>query len=182
MLRTQSSVTKALLRHGMKSLMRTCVVPPWIDDDIPQSDWAPASLRQRRSAWHRHPAHLSTQLARLRLGNWGTGKTGTGMGATTNLEDWSRLQQTLGVYYIYIYLLIYLDIKDQKGTHDIHSTIYIYWTKIWVSDYYNYNPWLVFTSLCSRSFLDHPEPSSFFMGFSKHQMTLNSIIFPQISQ
>ena len=36
---------------------------------------------------------------------------------------------------IYIYLLIYLDIKDQKGTYDIHSTIYIYWTKIWVSDY-----------------------------------------------
>ena len=137
MLRTQSSVIKALLRHGMKSLMRTCVVPAWIDDDIPQSDWAPASLRQRRSAWHRHPAHLSTHLARLRLGNWETGKTGTGMGATTNLEDWSRLQQTLGVYiYIYIYILfIYLDIKDQKRhiwytQYDINIL-----NKRWVSDY-----------------------------------------------
>ena len=132
MLRTQSSVIKALLRHGMKSLMRTCVVPAWIDDDIPQSDWAPASLRQRRSAWHRHPAHLSTHLARLRLGNWETGKTGTGMGATTNLEDWSRLQQTLGVYIYIIYLFRY---KGSKKAHMIYTVWYQYTEQRWVSDY-----------------------------------------------
>ena len=113
----------------------------------------------------------------------GTGKQGRREQGWEQQRIW-KIDQDFNKHLvcIYIYIIYLFRYKGSKKAHMIYTVWYQYTEQKMSKWLHNYNPWLVFTSLCSRSFLDHPEPSSFFMGFSKHQMTLNSIIFPQISQ